>query len=77
MKAICITDSYNGWNDISKESELTNGKSYVVIEHYGIFEKSQWGGHVYIKNDKGYNKWYRFLSQLYQGEPYFKILDNE
>ncbi len=75
MEAICLTDSFDSSKFIDRTSELTKGKKYTIIEHYGIFEHSQWGGNLYIKNDRGHETWYRLLSGLYQGEPNFKIID--
>ena len=74
MRVTCRTDSYDGSHDIDRKPELINNKSYDVLEHYGVLDHSQWGGHL-LRNEKGHKHWYRYLSGLYCGDKNFEIIN--
>jgi hypothetical protein len=59
MEVRCVTDVFDGSSNIDRQSDLTKGKLYKVIEAE-IFDEGYVSNRnqFYIKDDNGYNQWY-------------------
>ena len=77
MKVKCVTDMFDGSNNIDRQSELTKGKIYDVIEAEIYGEGFVSNRHQFlIKDDNGNVQWYYRYDGM-KKSTYLEIIDSE